>query len=324
MVPESRDPHVSPLGAQFELRSGSHRAVIAEIGATLRAYSVGEVDVIDGFSPDEASPAGRGQVLAPWPNRLDGGTYEFGGRKGRAPIDEPEHGNAIHGLVRWHPWDVVATSADSVTLSHVLHQPDAYPWEVELAITYVLGADGLTVTTTATNRSEADAPFGLGSHPYVTVGTALVDEASLEIPARRRLVADARGLPTGDEPVAGTEFDFATPRPIGATQLDTCYTDLERASDGRAVVRLFSPAGDRSVVVWVDGRFPYLMIYTGDTLEPTSRRRRGIAVEPMTCPPNAFRSGIDLIRLEPETPWRGRWGISPTDGRSSRVRESPE
>ena len=252
MVQESPDLASSPSGAQFELRSGSQRAVIAEIGATLRAYSVGEVDLIDGFSRNEASPAGRGQVLAPWPNRLDGGTYEFGGREGRAPIDEPEHGNAIHGLVRWLPWDVVATSADSVTLSHVLRQPDAYPWGMELAITYVLGADGLTVTTTATNRSDADAPFGLGSHPYVTVGTALVDEADLEIPARRRLVSDSRGLPTGDEPVAGTEFDFTTSRPIGTTQLDTCYTDLDRAGDGRAVVRLASPTEHRSVEVWVD------------------------------------------------------------------------
>src|SRR5207247_1223124 len=265
--------------------------------------------VIDGFSPEEASSAGRGQVLAPWPNRLDGGTYEFAGREGRAPIDEPEHGNAIHGLVRWLPWDLVAKPMDSVTLNHVIQQPDAYPWRVEVAVTYALDADGLTVTTTATNRSDIDAPFGLGFHPYVTVGTVFVDEADLEVPARRRLVADERGLPTGDELVGGTEFDFATPRPIGATRLDTCYTDLDRGGDGRAIVRLASPTGDRSVGVWVDERFPYLMIYTGDTLAPASRRRLGIAVEPMTCPPNAFRSGTDVTRLEPGAPWEGRWGI---------------
>ena len=45
------------------------------------------------------------------------------------------------------------------------------------------------------------------------------------------------------------------------------------------------------------------MAYTGDTLDPVDRRRRGIAIEPMTCPPNALRTGTDLIRLDPGSLW---------------------
>ena len=60
--------------------------------------------------------------------------------------------------------------------------------------------------------------------------------------------------------------------------------------------------------------FRYVMVYTGDTLEPAGRRRRGVAIEPMTCPPNAFRSGIDVIELEPGGSWRGRWGIAVKEG----------
>ena len=108
-----------PTGEQFEIRAGGHGAVIAAVGATLRSYRVDGHDVIDGFSIDETSSAGRGQVLAPWPNRLEDGTYEFDGRQGVAALDEPEHSNAIHGLVRWLVWHPVARSADGVTLGCV-------------------------------------------------------------------------------------------------------------------------------------------------------------------------------------------------------------
>jgi aldose 1-epimerase len=52
------------------------------------------------------------------------------------------------------------------------------------------------------------------------------------------------------------------------------------------------------------------MVYSGDTLEP-GERRTGLAVEPMTCPPNALRSGTDLVVLRPRARWTGSWGITP-------------
>ena len=63
------------------------------------------------------------------------------------------------------------------------------------------------------------------------------------------------------------------------------------------------------VSLWVDQSYPYLMIFTGDSLP--NFNRRGLAVEPMTCPPNAFRSGEDLIRLEPSASLTSAWGITP-------------
>ena len=75
-----------PSGAQHEIRHGSHRAIVTEVGATLRHYSVEDADIIDGFGVEEWSPSGRGQVLAPWPNRLNGGKYRFEGRDGRAAL----------------------------------------------------------------------------------------------------------------------------------------------------------------------------------------------------------------------------------------------
>ena len=307
----SRVADTPPSREQHEIRHGDHVAVVTEVGATLRTYAVGGRDVVDGFAPDEISPAGRGQVLAPWPNRLDGGRYAFEGREGRAPIDEPERGNAIHGLVRWLPWTLGSRSDDAVALTCVLPAQPAYPWRLELEVEYRVGRDGLAVTITAANASEAPAPFGVGFHPYLTVGVP-VDGAALTLPASRMLLTDERALPVGEEAVDGTAFDFRTARTIGDTRLDTCFWDLTREGDGR--VRATVGAGGRSVELWAEEGFAYLQAYTGDTLEPALRRRHAIAIEPMTCPPNALATGSDVIRLEPGATWTGVWGISPRPG----------
>ncbi|HVD69609.1 MAG TPA: aldose 1-epimerase family protein [Actinomycetota bacterium] len=295
-----------PSGEQFEIGSGNQQVVVTEVGATLRSYRVDGHDVIDGFSIDETSAAGRGQVLAPWPNRLEDGTYEFDGRRGVAALDEPEHANAIHGLVRWLVWHPIARSADAVTLGCVVPEQPAFPWRVDVEVEYRVSPDGLEVTTVATNRAATTAPFGIGFHPYLTVGTSLINEARLTIPADRRLETDGRGLPVGDASVTGTDFDFTDQTLIGEARLDTAFTELG-VDGGTTTVRLASET--RRVELWMEERFRYVMVYTGDTLEPVERRRRGIAIEPMTCPPNALRTGADLIRLDPGSSWTSRWGI---------------
>jgi aldose 1-epimerase len=299
-----------PSGEQHEIRHGAQRAIVTEVGATLRHYSVDDGDVIDGFAVDEWSPGGRGQVLAPWPNRLDRGEYRFEGRDGRAALNEPELQNAIHGLVRWLPWQTASKAPDAVGLTCVLHPQPGYPWRLDLQVEYRLDATGLTVCVLARNDSDGSAPFGIGFHPYLTVGMA-IDGAMLQIPATRCLVTDARALPIGSEAVAGTDRDFARPRPIGSLRLDTGYVDLVRESDGRARAFLARPDQTRRIGLWVDSLFRYLMVYTGDTLASVSRRRCAVAIEPMTCPPNALRSGTDLLRIEPGHVVEGRWGLVP-------------
>jgi aldose 1-epimerase len=300
-----------PSGDQHELRSGDHVAVVTEVGATLRAYSVGGIDVLDGFEEDERSSAGRGQVLAPWPNRLDAGRYRFGERDAQAALDEPERNNAIHGLVRWLPFRTTSRIDAAVELSFVLHPQPGYPWSLDLRIGYQLVDGGLEVSFRARNRSDAPAPFGIGFHPYLTTGMP-IDGTQLRIPAERRLLTDDRGLPTGSEPVAGTAFDFTTPKAVGTMRLDTCYTDLMRDPDGSARVEIVAPEGDRRVTLWADGSFRYVMVYTGDTVEPASRRRGSVAVEPMSCPPNALRTGSDVISIAPGAAVEGRWGVQPS------------
>ena len=291
----------TPSGEQFELSNGDQRAVVTEVGAGLREYSAGGRELLDGYPPDELASSGRGQLLLPWPNRIRDGAYRLDGREHRLPLNEPERGNAIHGLVRWSSWTLADRTADRVVLEHVLHPQPGYPFTLELGVEYSLSDDGLAVSTTATNVGAESCPYGAGAHPYLAV--TAVDEAVLRLPARTVLESDERGIPVSSSPVEG-ELDFRTPRAVGNLQLDHCFTDLEREEDGLARVRV------DETTLWVDTSYSYLMVFTGDAL-PEIERRRSIAVEPMTCAPNAFASGDGLVVLEPGETHAAVWGITP-------------
>ena len=299
---------IAPSGEQITIQHGDQRAVVSGVGAGLRAYSIGGHDIVNGYGVDEMATAGRGQVLIPWPNRLQDGRYEFEGRRHQLPLTEPEHANAIHGLVRWSVWSAAREPA-RVVMTHRLHPQPGYPFTLDLSVVYALSANGLSVQTTATNVGPDRCPYGCGAHPYLSVGNETVDSMVLQAPARTVLQADARGIPTGPTPVGGTDYDFREPRAIAATKLDHGYTDLERGEDDLARVELANPDSGVAVTLWVDESYPYLMLFTGDLPEV---ERRGLAVEPMTCAPNAFRSGEGLIVLEPGGSVTSTWGISPT------------
>jgi aldose 1-epimerase len=311
-TPSPRISIASPTGQQWRIGHGSQEVVVCEVGATLRTYSVGPTQVLDGFGADEWSHSGRGQVLAPWPNRLADGRFEFNGVRAQAALDEPERRNAIHGLVRWLPWTLQTRHQNQLSLRLQLHPSPGYPFSLLLEIEYHVGREGLTVTTRAQSLEEGPIPFGIGFHPYLRAGADAVDGAILHLPARQTLDMDDRGLPTGVlTPVEGTDRDFTTARFVGPAVLDTAYTGLERDAEGVARATLDAPGGVGGAALWVDPGFPYLMVYTGDTLGEVQRRRRAVAIEPMTCPPNALRTGNDVIVLEPGHEWTARWGIEP-------------
>jgi aldose 1-epimerase len=293
-----------PSGEQIELAFADQRLVVVEVGGGLRAYSSGGRDVLDGYGEDELCSSGRGQLLIPWPNRIADGRYEFDGRSEQLPLDEPERGNAIHGLVRWEAWRIADRGPDRAVLEHLLHPRPGYPFTVALRVEYALAGGGLTVRTEATNLGAEACPYGAGAHPYLACEGGSVNEETLRIPARTVLESNERGLPVGTRPVEGTDFDFRSPKQVAELQLDHCFTDLDRDDDGRARVRLGS-----GTTLWVDRSYDYLMVFTGDGLPDAARR--SVAVEPMSCAPNAFRSGDGLIRLEPGESHTGLWGITP-------------
>ncbi len=302
---------VLPSGEQVDLRCDGHHAVVVEVSGGVRSYEVDGRPLLDGYGAGEMSTGGRGQILIPWPNRLRDGRYVFDGTAYQVPLSEPEKMNAIHGFVRWTSWRVAERSEDSVIMEHTLHPRAGYPFTLHVSVLYRVSEDGLSSTVTATNVGDRRCPYGMGVHPYLRVDADTVDPCRLEAPGASRLTQDDRGIPTGVASVEGTEYDFRSRRRILGTQLDTAYTDLHREPTGRAWVRLWHPTEEHGVGLWMDERYPYYMLFTGDTLPETQRRRRSIAVEPMTCAPNAFASGAGLITLAPGESVVSSWGIAP-------------
>jgi len=294
---------------QLEIACGEQRVGVVTLGGGLRSYEVAGRELVDGFAPGARPTSGRGQVLAPWPNRIENGSYEFDGKRLQLPLTEPEHGNAIHGLVRKAAWNLVDQGPDRVVLDYVVAPQPGYPFTLALGIEYVVSETGLAVTTTARNVGREACPYGSGQHPYLTLGTPTVDGLRLRVPARTVLISDERGLPVRSEPVERTEYDFRAARRIGGTGLDNGFTGLERDADRHARVLLDDADSGDGLTLWVDESYPYLMVFSGDPYPDLARRSS--AVEPMTCPPNAFRTHDSVIRLEPGESTASTWGIEP-------------
>lgn len=297
-----------PSGEQLELRSGSAVAVVAEVGGGLRSYDVGGRPVLDGYPEHEMASAGRGQVLLPWPNRVDGGAWSWRGDQQQLALTEVSKRNAMHGLVRWAGWRLERVSESEAVARHVLHPQTGFPFRLAAELRYRLTDDGLRVEARVENRTDEDVPLGLGFHPYLSTGSASVDDCSLQVPAATRIEVNDRGIPVGTQPVAGSDYDYRAGRLIGDAVLDTPYTDLA-PENGVTSVGLDGPDG--RTTLWMDETFGYLQVFTGDTVPQPERRRRGLAVEPMTCPANALVTGEGLRVLAAGEMLTGSWGIRP-------------
>ena len=299
-----------PTGEQHELHADDQHAVVVELGAGLRSYSVGGVELLDTYGAEQAPPACHGEVLLPFPNRIDQGRYRFDGREHQLPLTEPERGNAVHGLTRFMNWQGSRRAGNRVVMSLVLRPSKGYPFTLGLAIDYSLSGRRLEVRTIARNLGTEALPFAAGYHPYFNVGTGTIDAAILQLPASSYLPTDERLIPTGRAHVAGTQFDFRDPRPIGQTALDTCFTDLAREPDGFARVRLEAPGGAPSLALELDRHHDYVQVYTSDTLPDSAAVRRAVAIEPMTAPPNAFRTGQGVTTLLPGQSFESSYAIA--------------
>jgi aldose 1-epimerase len=303
---------IVPLtGLQYEIEAGHYQATVTELGAGLRELSFRGQPVIAGYKADELPPAGAGQLLTPWPNRIDGGRYVFGGSEHYLALTEPARGTAIHGLTRWAAWTADRHEASTVLLRSTPHGQQGYPFCLEIEAEYRLDpGTGLRVTITARNRGSQAAPYGTGSHPYLAVAAPSVDGCELSLPAGFWLPMDDRGIPSGPpETVEGTPYDFRQPRTIGSTQLDHALTGLSRDDEDRAWAHLAADGGaGPRVDLWAGPGYQWLQVFTGDPLGP-DRRRKAVAIEPMTCPPNAFVTGDDLLVLEPGDTVTHAWGI---------------
>ena len=279
-----------PSGEQVEIALGDQRAVVVEVGGGLRDVLGGGRDAARRLRGRRdvhvRARAGADAVAEPAPGR------QLRVRRAAPPArrsTEPETSNAIHGLVRWARWTVGAReprpSRDGARAPSAARLPVLARAQRRVRAL----RDGLAVRTTATNIGAEPCPYGSGAHPVPDARDAEVDSVDPARPGadgaalRRARHPDRRG------PVEGTEYDFRAAAADRRDEARQRFTDLERDEDGLARVELRDPGPGARLALWVDESYRYLMVFTGDPLPDVDRR--SLAVEPMTCPPNAFRSG---------------------------------
>lgn len=306
-------PHRHVSGLQYVLRAGDYHADVASVGATLRTLCHRGRHLVASFAPDEMRPAMRGALMAPWPNRTADGRYEWDGVRHQLAIDEMSTRTALHGLVAWMQFEPSRVAEDAVALTATVEPQPGYPWRVRVDVTFSLGEEGLRQEVVATNLSETAAPCGIGAHPYLLAGASAAraaDDWLIDVPATQvPLSSEDRLLPVGlvrvDEYDHGV-LDFRVPRRVGTTALNHAFTSLRRDRAGETAIRVVDAEG-RGAQVVVDQRCPWVQLYTADHAVG-DEYRSAIAVEPMTCPPDALNSTIDLLIIPPggsaEAGWR--------------------
>lgn len=278
---------------------------LSSVGASLNRFVVDGHDYVVRSSLEEPIFGYRGVIIAPWPNRLGDGTYTFDGEEFQVPITEHERNTALHGLVSFQDFNVGAKDATSVEFIHRIVPTTGYPFPLELRVRYTLDGPTLTTRVNAINLGRRDAPYGVCCHPYFVAGTDELDAWTLSLPAGKILDVDERLLPRELYNVSEfPDFDFSSPKVISGAHIDHAYTEL---SEG--VVSLSSADG-RSVRMEFDPKeLPWVQVHTADHPD-LEKNRAGLAVEPMTCPPDAFRTGTDLIRIKAGSSHSVKWTIT--------------
>lgn len=306
---------------EITLVSGHLHLKVSPFGASLRGlWRQGadgtRNDIITEYTGAKGKVGGQGDVLIPFPGRVRAGTYTFEGTTHQMPLNDKDGPNAIHGFVRLSLWEIEAQTESSIrfTIEQGADAHQGYPFALRSTVEYRVeqnADEGGTFTCRfeIKNIGNVTAPVAAGFHPYFTVGADHIDTNRLQIPMEATLEFENL-LPTGTVlPVEGTPFDFRQPRAIGETAFNTCYLNPLRDVDGLVHLHLSSADNSTALTLWMDSAFDYLVVYSGDPL-PDSHRRRSLALEPMTCAADGFNHPHwGLKSLPAGDIFTGTWGI---------------
>lgn len=300
-----------PTGEQLEISQSGSRAIVTTVGAGLRLFEANGVQYTETFGEDETPPMGAGAVLVPWPNRVAGARWTENGEVHDLEMTEPRRGNAIHGLVRHETWTVTEHGKARVALELTVDAQPGYPFPFRTTISYELGVRGLNVTHGVHNLGEARMPFGVGAHPYVRPGNASMADCDLKLAATMVAVLDEhRMVPVGPmRDIRSTGYDFRRGELLCNLELDHAFGGCKPRGGG-GLIKHAIKGREGGVELWADPDFRWVQVYTPDNF-PGAKGGFAVAIEPMTCPPDALNSGIDLLHLDPGESWTGRWGIMP-------------
>ena len=302
----------SASGQQFRLSfstpKGELQATIAQVGASLREFKIGDIELVVPYAEDEPAPLCAGIVMAPWPNRIDGGKWQFEGKTLEVDITIHDQQNANHGFMGRYPYALVSQTQSSVTLAGTIYPREGYPFLVDTTVTYSLDENGLTVSHTAVNKSEKAAPFAVGGHAYFQFSAVPTADLTIKTNAKTFVKCNKRQIPIEWIPTPTDDYDLAEGVRVGDHFFDDDFTDFERDAEGLAHIYLTAPDG-RGIDVWQDEKFGHVVLFTPDFFPTKNGPVYAAAIEPQTAAPNAFNNGDGLVWLETDVQFEAAWGV---------------
>ena len=291
----------------MNISAGDYRAKIRCFGGGLSELKFEDRNLIEPYVETDISAHYRGDLLAPWPNRIRDGRYQIDGYEYFLPINEIVRNNALHGLINGVYWQVKKRVSSEVVLEVTLPASDFYPTTLHMSVRYCIGKNGLIWSLLAKNVGSAKVPYGASIHPYLIGHPGeLVDDWMLQIAADEVLDVDAKRLLPLDTILVGDKnFDFRSGSIIGRRFIDHAFKIASSSLEPRVDVTAKSGSGVR---MEFDSSSQWVQIHTADR-GGEKGNRSSLAVEPMSCPPDAFNSGIDLIWLRPGDEHEMTWKI---------------
>ena len=287
--------------------NGLWRADVHPVGASLVALFYDNQEIV--ITPySKTFFAFAGATMAPWPNRLEDGTWTFGDKTLKHHINDELGHNSNHGLVFDREFEVLQSSRDEIVFQISLGEDAVYPFKVDITVQYLVSEDGLTQKISATNRDSQLVPIAFGSHPYLL----LDDNSMVEINALQVYAKSSRYLPLAKIPIDESGFAKNGFNRASDLEVDDCFVSLTENADSRYSTRITRPSLGKTIEIWQSTEFDHLMLFA--FRENSGAGRSALAVEPQTAPANALRSHDDIEWISPDSTWSATWGISIKEG----------
>lgn len=275
----------------------SSAQIISDLGCNVNSLILNNQNIIDGNTNEEklaSNYLAKSALLTPFPNRINKGRYVFKGKEYQLPINKSDEGHSIHGLVFNKKFVLISTTISDTSISasffHEIKNIDftGYPFNLSLIVKCILEEKKFTIQVSATNKDTTTIPYGIGWHPYLKANKK-IDNCSMSIPGRYVLEIDKKNvmIPTGKSKPTQQFKNIL----VGKKIFDTCFTNL-----------VSYKTQFENIIIFQDSTMNYLQIYT-----PSGRQ--SIAVEPMSCAPDAFNNKMGLISLAPLTRVTHSFGI---------------
>lgn len=271
--------------------------IYPNLGASLQKLSLNSIDIINGI-PNNTEGLNnykntfKSAFLFPFPNRICEGNYVFNQTKYELDCNETALNNALHGHIYDKPFSVKSIEAtENIAIVALYYADDGktkgFPFPYQTEIVYTFSPEKVAINFQVFNIGESSFPFGVGWHPYFKVPNLPL--ADLDFKAETQYLLNKNMIPKNEIPLK-----FKTPLRIENKVLDDCFitnkpTVSFKCDDYEIDIDYTSKTENN-----------YLQIYTPPT-------RDCIAIEPMTCAPNAFNNKNGLLVLGSQEKFE--WGI---------------